>query len=147
MLVRIALHPVLLGARALSFLEGTGFVLAEECSNREVGIGIQQLQAADVDVVGDVRVTSRKIGATPGNASTASAGGATFTGRLDVAAKFADNLLQLMGVAALDLLRNAAIAEDDEGREGRDGVLSGDRLAALSFDIDLNEGGYIAPGQ
>ena len=52
-----------------------------------------------------------------------------------------------MGVAALDLLRNAAIAEDDEGREGRDGVLSGDRLAALSFDIDLNEGGYIAPGQ
>lgn len=125
LLIRVALHPVLLSTRALALLQGSGLVLAQECSDGEVGIGIQQLQATNIDGVRYVCVTPGQVGASPCDAAGASTatGAATATttartacaGVLDIAAELLNSGLQGLRVATLDLLDNIAITEDDEG--------------------------------
>lgn len=90
LLIRIAFHPVLLSARALSLLEGAGLILAEQRPHREVAVGIQQLQAPDIDGVGYVGIAFGKISTLPGDTAAA---GAALASIFDVGGKAIYGLL------------------------------------------------------
>lgn len=134
LLIRVTLYPVFL--RFLATRQGARLLLGKQYPEAlGWGNNVEQLAAYDLDLVGHILVAPWELCTTPRYPRAAPASFSSTGCILHLGVELLGQSGELLGICALNLFYNLAIAENNEGRQRPDLICGGYVLLYLSVHL------------